>query len=77
MVGDLPSSDHAKALLASPTASNALAVGGDWVARALLIAAGMSIFAPGSGSTIKRALAGSAAIELFVLVYTARKGGTP
>lgn len=76
-VGDLPSSEHAKAWLADPSAVNTLQLGADLVLRAAIVAAGMSLFSSRSSSTARRALAGSAAIEIFVIAYTASKRGSP
>lgn len=67
MVGDLPSSEHAKEFFAHPSPSGALTLGFDLVGRALIIYAGMKLFGNGSRSTLRSALAGSAAIELFVV----------
>lgn len=77
MIGDLPSGEHARAWLADPSAANTLQLGGDLVLRAALVALGMSLFSSRSSSTFRRALAGSTAIEIFVIAYTASKRGAP
>jgi hypothetical protein len=69
-VGDLPSSRHAEAFLNDPSASGAALVALDVIIRGALIAAGIRAFSHRGSSARRQGLAGSAAIELFVLGYT-------
>jgi hypothetical protein len=74
-VGDLPSSEHAEAFLAKPSPSGAATLAVDWAVRGLIIALGMHLFRRQTRTIYGRALAGSAAIEVFVLAYTATRRG--
>jgi hypothetical protein len=69
-VGDLPSSTHAQAFIKDPGVSTAALVGFDMILRGVLIAAGIRAFSRPGSSAARQGLAGSAAIELFVLGYT-------
>jgi hypothetical protein len=69
-VGDLPSSTHAQAFIAKPSASTAATLGIDMVVRGLLIAAGIRAFSHRGATAKQQGFAGAAAIELFVLGYT-------
>lgn len=72
-VGDLPSGEHAAALIRAPSAAAAVDVAGDFLGRAALIGAGLYVAGGRRRHLIRDALAASAAIEIFVLAYTARK----
>lgn len=69
-VGDLPSSDHAKAFISHPTPGGAALLGVDMLVRGLIIAAGIRSFTRPGASARQQGLAGAAAIEMFVLGYT-------
>ncbi len=74
-IGDLPSSEHAEAFLEKPSPSGAATLAVDWAVRGLIIALGMHVFRKQARTLTGRALAGSAAIEVFVLAYTATRRG--
>lgn len=69
-VGDLPSGTHAQAFIKQPGVSTAALVGFDMILRGALIEAGIRAFSKPGASAARQGLAGSAAIELFVLGFT-------
>lgn len=73
MVGELPSSVHAREFLEAPSGPRAATLLVDMVGRAAIIAVGLHLARPRSrGALAHDAFAAAVMIELFVLAHTAR-----
>ena len=70
-VGDLPSGEHAAELIRAPSSAAVVNVAGDFLGRAALVGVGLYLAGGKRPHLVRDALFASAAIEVFVLGFTA------